>query len=160
MYQIGDKVVYPLYGAGVIEAIEDKDIDGEIQTYYVLNIPVGNLKIMISSAKAETHKVRAVLPHAEIINILNKTMSINVDMPDNWNQRYKENMERIKSGDLPQVSVVFHNLLLREREKGLSTAEKKMMTTAKQIILSELILSLDVEREEAEEILDKAFIAK
>jgi len=67
--------------------------------------------------------------------------------------RYKENMERIKSGDLSHVAQVFRSLLLRERERGLSTAEKKMMTTAKQIVLSELIMSLDIERPEAEEIL-------
>ena len=156
MYQKGDKVVYPLYGAGVIEGLENKDIDGEILAYYVLTIPVGNLKIMISAAKAESHNVRYVLPKDEILKILSSSHE-DGDMPDNWNQRYKENMARIKSGDLAQVSIVFNSLLLRERAKGLSTAEKKMMTTTKQIILSELILSLDIERPEAEEILDNSF---
>lgn len=155
MYRKGDKIVYPLYGAGVIEDIEEKEIDGEAQTYYVLNIPVGNLKIMISAAKAESQRVRAVHSGDEIRDMLSNAAEI--IMPDNWNQRYKENMERIKSGELAMVAVVFYNLLLRERERGLSTAEKKMMTTAKQIILSELILSLDVDKVEAEEILDGIF---
>jgi CarD family transcriptional regulator len=155
MYQKGDKIVYPLYGAGVIEDIEDKEIEGELQTYYVLNIPVGNLKIMISAAKAESQRVRLIHGGEEIRSVISRAAEIS--MPDNWNQRYKENMERIKSGELSQVAVVFYNLLLRERERGLSTAEKKMMTTAKQIILSELILSLDVEKEEAEEILENVF---
>jgi CarD family transcriptional regulator len=156
MYQKGDKIVYPLYGAGVIEDIEEKDTgDGELQTYYVLNIPVGNLKIMISAAKAESQKVRAVHDRAEIGGLISRAAEI--AMPDNWNQRYKENMERIKSGEITQVSIVFYNLLLRERERGLSTAEKKMMTTAKQIILSELILSHEAEKNEAEEILDNIF---
>lgn len=154
MYQKGDKIVYPLYGAGVIEDVEEKEIDGESQFYYVLNIPVGNLKIMISAAKAESQRVRSVHSGDEIREILEQAAQIS--MPDNWNQRYKENMERIKSGELSQVAIVFYNLLLRERERGLSTAEKKMMTTAKQIILSELILSLDVDKNEAEEILDSA----
>ena len=155
MHQKGDKIVYPLYGAGVIEDVEIKEIEGEPQTYYVLNIPVGNLKIMISAAKAEAQKVRPILPGDEIKRILAEAAKIT--MPDNWNQRYKENMERIKSGELSHVAVVFYNLLLRERERGLSTAEKKMMTTAKQIILSELILSLDIEKEAAEEVLEGIF---
>ena len=155
MYQKGDSIVYPLYGAGVIEGIEDKEIDGELQTYYVLNIPVGNLKIMISAAKAEGQKVRLVHSSDEILVLVSNAKQ--TTMPDNWNQRYKENMERIKSGDITEVAVVFYNLLLRERERGLSTAEKKMMTTAKQIILSEIILSLGVDKNEAEEILDKTF---
>ncbi|MCL2386833.1 MAG: CarD family transcriptional regulator [Defluviitaleaceae bacterium] len=157
MYLKGDKIVYPLYGAGVIEDIEDKEVDGELQTYYVLHIPVGNLTIKISASKAESQRVRAVHESGEINGLISDAIGIHVNMPDNWNQRYKENMERIKSGEITQVAVVFYNLLLRERERGLSTAEKKMMTTAKQIILSELILSLDVDKNEAEEILDNTF---
>ena len=155
MYQQGDKIVYPLYGAGIINELETKEIDGEIQTYYVLIIPIGNLKIMISAAKAESQKVRAVHDKSKILKILSAALKVKVTMPENWNQRYKENMERIKTGELEQVGFVYNNLLLRERDRGLSTAEKKMMTTAKQIILSELILSMDIERTEAEEILDK-----
>ena len=157
MYQQGDRIVYPLYGAGVIEALEEKEIDGEIQTYYVLHIPVGNLKIMISAAKADSLGVRYVYDKEELGNIIASVLDMPIDMPDNWNQRYKENMERIKSGNMTEVALVFRNLLLRERERGLSTAEKKMMTTTKQIILSELILSQDIEKHEAEEILDATF---
>lgn len=155
MYHIGDKIVYPLYGAGIIEDIENMEIDGELQTYYVLNIPVGNLKIKISASKAEAQRVRQVHPAKIFLSHLNGAAEIS--MPDNWNQRYKENMERIKSGDLSNVSVVFYNLLRRERERGLSTAEKKMMSTAKQIILSELILSHDLERNDAEIMLDDIY---
>jgi len=157
MYQKGDKIVYPLYGAGVIEGIEEKEIDGALQSYYVLNIPVGNLKIMISAAKAEIQKVRPVHSNEVLMAAFAQAKIDNSNMPDNWTLRYKENMERIKSGDMPQVALVFNSLLLRERERGLSTAEKKMMTTAKQIILSELILSLDIERENAEKILNDTF---
>jgi len=155
MYTKGDKIVYPLYGAGVIEDVEQKEIDGETQFYYVLTIPVGNLKIMISAVKAESQRVRYVHGSDEILGLI--AAAAEIEMHDNWNQRYKENMERIKTGELAQVAIVFYNLLLRERERGLSTAEKKMMTTAKQIILSELILSLDVTKERAEEILDDTF---
>ena len=157
MYNKGDRIVYPLYGAGTIEDLEHKDIDGEMQLYYALNIPVGNLTIKVSSEKAKNLSVRPVLCKSKILGELSGVVGVHVDMPDNWNVRYKENMERIKTGELSQVAIVFRSLLFRERERGLSTAEKKMMTNAKQIILSELILSLDIERHEAEEILNKTF---
>ena len=157
MYTTGDKIVYPPYGAGIIEGLEEKEIDEQVQTYYVLHIPVGNLKIMISAAKAEVLGVRDIYPAEKMLEILHSVQDVPINMSDNWNQRYKDNMDRIKSGQLSEVALVFRNLLLRERERGLSTAEKKMMTTAKQIILSELILSHDIEKTEAEAILDATF---
>jgi len=157
MYNKGDRIVYPLYGAGIINDLEAKDIDGQMLTYYVLNIPVGNLLIKISAAKASELGVRPVLSKECVLDELGSILSEYVNMPDNWNLRYKENMDRIKTGKLSQVAIVFRSLLVRERDRGLSTAEKKMMTTSKQIILSELMLSLDVERTEAEDILDDTF---
>ena len=157
MYQVGERIVHPLYGAGVIENLEEKEVEGILQTYYVLQIPVGNLKIMISAAKAEAQGIRGIHSKDEIIQVISSISDTEVDMPDNWNQRYKENMERIKSGQLSEVSLVYRNLMLRERERGLSTAEKKLMTTAKQIILSELILSRDIERTESETLLESLF---
>ena len=157
MFSKGDKIVYPLYGAGVIEDLEEREVDGNQQWYYVLRIPVGNLKIMISAGKAESLGIREIYPKDEIEEIISSVRSIPSSMPENWNQRYKENMEKIKSGKLEEVALVFRNLRERERARGLSTAEKKMMTTAKQIILSELILSQDVEKAHAEDILARTF---
>jgi len=157
MYNIGDKILYPLYGAGVIEDIEQKEIDGELLYYYVLNIPIGNLLIKISVAKAEELGVRPVLSRDAVLTQLATATTFLVEMPDNWNLRYKENMERIKTGELTQVAVVYRSLLFRERERGLSTAEKKMMTNAKQILLSEIVLSLDVDRQVAEDLLGNTF---
>ncbi|MCL2400572.1 MAG: CarD family transcriptional regulator [Defluviitaleaceae bacterium] len=157
MFSKGDKIVYPLYGAGVIEDLEQKEIDGSNQWYYVLRIPVGNLKIMISADKAESLGIREIYGKDEIMEVLGSVVGRPITMSENWNQRYKENMDKIKSGKLEEVALVFRNLRDRERERGLSTAEKKMMTTAKQIILSELILSQDVDKSDAEEILTKTF---
>jgi CarD family transcriptional regulator len=157
MFSKGDKIVYPLYGAGIIEDLEEKEIDGNQQLYYVLHIPVGNLKIMISSGKAESLGIREIYDKETILDVIGSVAGLPITMPENWNQRYKENMERIKSGKLEEVALVFRNLRDRERERGLSTAEKKMMTTAKQIILSELILSQDVDKTTAENILINMF---
>ncbi len=153
MFTKGDKIVYPMYGAGIIEDLESKEVDGVTQPYYVLRIPVGNLKIMVSALKADFLGIRQVFSKDKVMSIITSVASVPVEMSENWNQRYKDNMEKIKSGDLMEVVVVFRNLLLRERERGLSSAEKKLLTTAKQIIVSELILSQDIERNRAEEIL-------
>ena len=157
MYQKGDKIVCPLHGAGEIESLEEREVDGELQTYYILTIPVGNLKLMISASKSKTQNIRSVHDKDDILNILQSSLYMEVDMPDNWNQRYKDNLERIRTGNLAIVGMVYNNLLHRERVKGLSTSEKKMMTTTKQIILSELMLSLGTEKKEAEQILQNTF---
>jgi len=149
----GDKIVYPLYGAGVIEDLEENEIDGVGEMFYLLNIPVLNLKIKISARKAESGGIREVYPKDEVMNIIKDSSRININMPDNWNQRYKENLEKIKSGHLGDVTVVFRNLLRREKNRSLSSAEKKMLTTAKQIIISEIAISQNIEKGIAEEIL-------
>jgi len=143
-----------MYGAGIIENLEEKRIDGINQMYYVMRIPVGNLKIMLSVSKAQNAGIRRIMSAAPLLKTIDSVKEKPIIMDTNWNQRYKDNMEKIKTGDISEVAEVFRNLRQREREKGLSSAEKKMLSTVKQIILSEIILSNDVERPEAEEILD------
>lgn len=151
MFNVGDRVVYPMYGAGVIEGIEDRDIDGKLITYYVLKIPVNNLKIMVSVEKAEKCGLRNVVSPDDVMHIVEEADII--EMSDNWNLRYKENMEKLKTGDLLKVMQVFKTLFVREKNKSLSNIEKKLMGTARQIILSEIILSKDVDKHGAEELL-------
>lgn len=151
MFSVGDKIVYPMYGAGVIEDIEEKEVMGNKNLYYILRIPVGNLKITVSAKKAEELGIRDVSSSEDVMSIINEVSPIS--MPDNWNVRYKENMDRIKTGDLNKVVEVFKTLISRESKKSLSSAEKKMLGTTKQIILSEIIVSHDICKEEAEEIL-------
>ena len=154
MFSKGDKVVYPLYGAGIIEELQHSVVDGRDQTSYVMKLPLGNLRIMVSAAKAESVGVRSVMDGGELMDIIGSVQPI--PMPENWNQRYKENMERIKSGSVDVVAGVFRALRERERTRGLSSAEKKVLSAAKQIILSEIILSHDTDKPGAEEMLEKA----
>ena len=112
---------------------------------------------MISVTKADSLGVRDIYDKDKLLGLLRSVLERSNDMPDNWNQRYKENMERIKKGSLSDVAHVYRNLLIRERNKGLSTAEKKMMTTSKQILLSELILSCNIEKTEADIMLNDIF---
>lgn len=158
MFNIGDKIVYPMYGAGTIEDVTEKEIDGEICTYYVMKIPVGNLTIMISARNAEKLGLRKISPSKDVLGIIEHVDTI--DMADNWNERYKQNIERIKTGSLEKVLQVFKTLIFRERKKSLSGAEKKLLGKAKQIILSEIILSQDIDKDKAEEILEKTILVK
>jgi CarD family transcriptional regulator len=120
-------------------------------------IPTGNLKIKVSAQKAEYVGIREVYEKEKVLGIMQGITDKPIDMPENWNLRYKENLEKIKSGNLSDVVIVFRNLLYREREKGLSSAEKKMLSTSKQIIISELILTQDIDRK-AEEILLSKYV--
>lgn len=149
-------MVHPMYGAGTIVAIEDKYIDGSIHSYYVLNISLGNLKISIAKNKAAQIGIRSVTSSGELMKKLGGVKNVPVVMNGDWNQRYRDNMEKIKSGNIGLVAEVFRNLRVREREKGLSSAEKKVLSTAKQIILSEIILSHEIEKPQAEDLLDNA----
>lgn len=151
MFAIGDKIVYPMHGAGIIEGLIEEEVDGIKHTYYEMMLPVGNLKIKISSLKVEKLGLRQVCDKDQVIQII---QNVKVQpMPENWTQRYKENLEKIKSGNLWEVALVFRNLMYREKQRGLSSAEKKMLTKAKQIIVSEIALSQNVEKCKAEEIL-------
>lgn len=151
MFNVGDKIVYPMYGAGVIEKIEEIEIDGSKSLYYAMNMPVTNLKITVSVAKAETAGIRYVEKPLEVMETIKEATPI--EMPSNWNERYKENTARIKTGSLKKVTEVFKTLILKERERSLSSVEKKMLSNTKQIIVSELILSQDMEKAEAEKFL-------
>ena len=155
MFSKGDRVVYPLYGAGIIADLEDKVIDGQVSTYYVLNMPVTNLKIMVAVNNADNVGIRPVFPSYKLSEIIENSKDEHLYNP-NWNQRYRENMVRIKSGLLSETVSVFKSLRQREKDRGLSSAEKKMLTSTRHIILSEIILSFDVEREAAENMLEKA----
>jgi len=156
VYTKGDRVVYPLYGAGVIVDLEDKYIDGQISTYYVLNISVNNLKIMVAVDNVDSVGMRPVMSSKQLSEII-ETAQDGIDLDKiSWNQRYRENMVKIKSGCLSETASVFKSLRRREKIKGLSSAEKKMLTIAKQIILSEIILSFDIEKDAAENILETA----
>lgn len=140
----------------MITAIEEKIVDGTQHYYYVLNIPVGNLTIHVSVGNAQKAGIRECYTADDLMDRIRSARNAPPRANDDWNTRYKDNIEKIKSGNVSLVAEVFRNLRMREREKGLSSAEKKVLSTAKQIILSEIILSHDVERPRAEDMLDQA----
>ena len=150
MFCVGDKIVHPMHGAGVIESIVDEKIGRDLVRFYVFRMPVSGL----------TLKIRAVSSAETIERVLAELPKLSVDMTTNWNHRYRENMERIKSGDLLEVAGVIKALMHRDGERGLSTGERKMLHNARQILLSEVVLAEDVEYADAEARVNAAMMAE
>ncbi|MDO5718701.1 MAG: CarD family transcriptional regulator [Tissierellia bacterium] len=156
MFNIGDKIVYPLHGAGTIEAIEEREILGEVKKYFILIMPIGNMKISIPIDKISEIGVREVFKKEELEPVLRILEGKSTQMPDNWSQRYRENLDKIKSGDIYEIARVVRNLALREDKKGLSTGEKKMLNSARKMLVSELVIVNDLTPEEVDKMVDDA----
>lgn len=155
MYRLGDKIVYPMHGAGVIESVEEKEVLGEKKKYFIIKMPVNEMKLMIPVDNVENIGVRKIISNTEVkevFDILKEDSSLN---KMNWNKRYRANMDRMKSGDIFEVARIVRSLTFRDQEKGLSTGEKKMLSNAKQILISELILAEDSSSEEIETRIDE-----
>ena len=153
MFNVGDKIVYPMYGAGTIHAIEKKNILNEEQDYYIISMP-GEVKVMVPTQKAEEIGVRNIIDKSDVSKVLNILEEDETEMSDNWNKRYRDNMDKMKSGDIYEVADVVRNLSFKQKEKGLSTGEKKMLNNAKQILVSELVLAEHVSQAEIEKIVE------
>lgn len=153
MFNVGDKIVYPMHGAGTIDAIEEKDILGEKQAYYIIKMP-GEVKVMVPTAKAEEIGVRNIISKENAGKVFEILEENETEMSNNWNKRYRDNMEKMKSGDIYEVADVVRNLAFKQKEKGLSTGEKKMLNNAKQILVSELVLAEHASQEELETLID------
>ena len=150
MYKIGDSVVYPMHGAGVIEDIEKKEILGKLQSYYVMRIPMGDMKVMVPMENATGVGMRDVICKEQAEEVLLSFRNTETDVIQNWNKRFRDNMVKIKSGDIFEVASVVKSLMLRDRQKGLSTGERKMLSNAKQILISEIVVATGVDHDSIE----------
>ena len=154
MFNIGDNIVYPMHGAGTISSIEEKEVLGEKQQYYVIKMP-GEVMVMVPTAKAEAMGVRNVIDEKSANSVLQVLEKDETEMSNNWNKRYRENLDKMKTGDIYEVADVVRNLSFKQKEKGtLSTGEKKMLLNAKQILVSELVLAEHSSKEEIEKLID------
>lgn len=153
MFNVGDKIVYPMHGAGVIEAIEEKSVCNEKQSYYIIKMP-GEVKVMVPTAKAEDIGVRNIIDSETAGKVINILEQESTEMSVKWNKRYRDNVEKMKSGDIYEVADIVRNLSFKQKDKGLSTTEKKMLLNAKQILVSELVLAESKDKEEIEELVE------
>lgn len=150
MFKVGDMIAHPMHGAGIIDSIEERKINGCVRQYYILKLPAGGMVVMIPLESCEAIGVRPIVDPEEADQLMESMCDIDAEMTSNWNRRYRENMERLKSGDLLEVARVVKGLMNRDGEKGLSTGERKMLHSAKQILISELVLSKKLSYEEIE----------
>ena len=160
MFHIGDKVVHPMHGAGVIDGIVTEKIGSAAQDYYVFKMPVGGLVLKIPVSTSQVIGLRDIVSAEEANALIGAIASMDVDMTSNWNHRYRENMDRLKSGDLYSVAYVIKGLTQRDNERGLSNGERKMLHTARQILVSELVLSLGTDSRDVEDRINAAMLGE
>lgn len=160
MFRIGDLVVHPMHGAGVIDDIVRERVAGSTKEYYVFKMPMGGLILKIPTENSQAIGIRKVISKAEADELLEEIPAIAVEHNANWNKRYQENLLRLKSGDLREVAQVIKGLMRRDTLRGLSTGERKMLHSAKQIMISELVLVLDSDYKSVEGQLDHVMSQK
>ena len=153
-FEIGDNVVYPHHGAGVVLKKETKDLLGEKRDYLTIKILHNNMTVMVPCENAHRAGLRRVIDGDDVNKVIDVLTGDVSEMPKNWNRRFKHNREKIKTGDVFELAEVVRNLAIREWEKGLSTGEKQMYTRAKKILASEFMYALEMDEDGAEEHLD------
>lgn len=158
MFNIGDRIVYPMHGAGIIENEEVKEILGEKRRYFIIRMPIGDMKVMVPVDNVEEVGVREIINKKEMEEVMDVLKGKRSDMPQNWNRRFRFNMDRMKSGDIYEIAAVVRNLMLLDSEKGLSTGERKMLNDAKQMLVSEMVLVCELSVEEVEELLAESVV--
>ncbi|TMW71229.1 CarD family transcriptional regulator [Alteribacter natronophilus] len=140
MFQVGDNIVYPMHGAGEIKAIEEKEISGDKQQYYVIKMLIGNMQVMIPENKIVSSCIRPVTDILALKHIMHIFQHGESDSLLSWKQRYKVNTEKIKTGEIQDCAEVVRDLMRMEKEKALNTSEKKMLDNARKFLSSELEL--------------------
>ena len=154
MFKIGDNIVYPMYGAGIITDVVEKDFLGETRSYYCVSLPYCRMEASVPVDNCEKLGVRNVIDRSRIPEVIEVLKGETEKMNPNWNKRYRDNTERMQTGDILEVAAVVRNLVRTDREKPLSTGEKKLLNTAKQILESELIYAAEFTIEEADEMVE------
>ncbi len=150
MFDVGDKVVYPHHGAAVVEKREVREAFGEKREYLILRLAYGELTLMVPSDKTDEVGLREVINDEEVEEVFSVLRAKEARMPTNWSRRYKTHVEMLKSGDVYQVATVVRNLSIRDKDKGLSAGEKRMLGRAREVLVSELTFALGVDKDEAE----------
>ena len=160
-FTVGETVVYPNHGAAIIEDIEMRTIKGEDREYLVLRIVAQqDLVVRVPACNLDLVGVRDVVDKDGLERVFDILRAAHVEEPTNWSRRYKANLEKLHSGDVMKVSEVVRDLWRRERDRGLSAGEKRMLAKARQILVSELALAVHTEEEKAEAILDEVLASR
>lgn len=156
MFSVGEKIVYPMHGAGMIRSIEDITILGEKKRYYIFQLPYSEIDVMIPVDSENVVGLRPVADKAAILAVSDFLRAESTDMDSNWNRRYRDNVEKLKSGDIFKVAEVVRNLMRMDEKRSLSAGERKLLNNARQILESEIILSADMTPDEAADLVERS----
>lgn len=154
MYNIGDKIVYSIHGAGTIEDIQEIEILGNTEMFYILRFPIND--ITISVPVTESEKIRPVITKEEGKAVMEILRSDVTEMSQNWGKRFRDNLEHIKTGNIFEIADIVRNLSILSQKKGLSASENKMLINAKRVMVSELVIVGSMTKEEAMAMIDDA----
>ncbi len=154
-FSVGDTVVYPHHGAALIESVEMREIGGQERKYLVLRVAQGDLTVRVPADNVDLVGVRDVVNQEGLDRVFEVLRQPYTEEPTNWSRRYKANLEKLASGDVIKVAEVVRDLWRRDQDRGLSAGEKRMLSKARQILVSELALAEHKDEDEAETILDE-----
>ncbi|MBJ8068898.1 MULTISPECIES: CarD family transcriptional regulator [Bacillus] len=153
LFQIGDKIVYPMHGAGIIEAIEEKEILGNTRQYCVIRIISKDMQVMLPMDQLQKSGIRYIVDKGTLDGILLEFHHGESDPSLSWKQRYTMNMEKMKNGNLQDSAEVVRDLLRRNKERALNASEKQMLDNARKMVISEVALVQNVSEHQATEFL-------
>ena len=145
-----------MHGAGIVDSIVQEKVSGAMEDYYLLKLPNRSMVVMVPVKTSSEVGLRPVVPQERADEVLSSIPTIQVEMIANWNKRYRDNLERLKSGDLMEVARVIKGLTIRDGKRGLSTGERKMLNSARDILISEVVMAKDMSEEDATAALDAA----
>jgi len=158
-FKVGQKVVYPNHGVSVVEEIADSKIDGNEQTFYHLRLLSNNSKVMIPKGNLELVGLRPLCQTGDIKSLFTTLRDGNIDTYKDWKGRYKQNLDKMKTGELTEVAKVLKNLRLVSAKKSLSFREKKMYERARYFIVSEVAHVKDIVEDDADKLVEKALVS-
>jgi len=152
MFKVGDLAVYPAHGVGIIERIESRAISGCEEDFYIMRILENDMIIMIPSSNTKNVGLRQIIDKAEVIKVFSilKKRDISVDDTQTWNRRYRDYMDKIKSGSVFEVAEVYRDLSNIKQDKELSFGERKMLDTARNLLVKEISLAKNMKEEDVE----------
>lgn len=153
--KIGDKVVYPMHGAGEVTGIEEQEVGGVTQSYYVLRLPMGSLKLMLPVDKVDEIGLRDIIDESKVQAVTEILSGESESAQGSWNKRFHATLERLKSCDIFEVAAVARNLTRQNWKKKISSGERRLMELSRQILISELVYVLDKDADEVTTWVDK-----
>ncbi len=150
MFKVGDRIVYPMHGAGFVEGIELQTVGGVQREYYCIHVLGSTIRLKVPVATTGTIQLRPVIDREQAIKVLEYFSNLEIDMSQPWGKRYKENVDRLKTGIPEEMAWVAKTLMLRDKNVGLSIGDRQVMLTAKNIFTAELSLALNMEHEDVQ----------